>query len=70
MKPLPTHVGTPELATVATDNPHGVGWLPIAWGDQGPEADAIDRYFVRYRSREGYLADYFYFGGQWTLGAN
>jgi len=70
MTPLPIRYGRPNIRRVARDNGHGTGWTLIESGDQGPDADDMDRYYARFESAEGYWADYFYTGHGWTLGAS
>ena len=67
---LPEAIGLPNVEDVKEDNDHGTLWVYVEGGDQGEEAPEIDRFYARYESAEGYRADYFYFGGKWSLGAN
>lgn len=67
---LPTEIGTPTMIDVLEDNPHGTGWELTEGGDQGEGAHKYDRFWARYRSDEGYIADYFHIAGRWGLGAN
>lgn len=70
IKALPESIGIPDYLEVIEDNPHGTGWHFVGGADQGEEAPDIDRFYVRFESAEGYRADYFHFGGRWSLGAN
>ena len=67
---LPDRIGLPDIETVKAENPHGSQWYLYGSVDQGLRANDYDRYLARYNSREGYGADYFYFAGAWSLGAN
>jgi hypothetical protein len=67
---LPSEIGMPKDQDVAAENPHGTNWEMVESGDQGVQAEPYDRFFARYQSDEGYIADYFYLNGQWGLGAN
>ncbi len=64
---------------VEQDNPHGFDWKLIESGDQGEDADRLDRFYARFESQQGYWADYFYLlgegnvpysSGYWSLGAS
>jgi len=68
--PLPAEIGLPDIADVLADNDHDTGWELTDSADQGPQACEIDRYWARYTSDRGHLADYFYINGRWGLGAN
>lgn len=55
---------------IQQQNPHDFDWQLKSSFDQGESVNVFERYVARFESVRGFYADYFYYDGQWNLGAN